>query len=305
MKVFLVQPFGHKGGHYPTETWKLARSISEKGLELVIVSFSGFINKSNEEIDSEGYKHLSFTGNSGFLDRFVILNLIRFLCLISFNRLIKRCVSTLETYFALKIANQQTNENTKDLIFCYDAELISFLYFCTNENGKNFVLGRMEYGRTLPINTGRTIKRKIENYLCKKAISKNSIKFICRVDGLEDSFVRTGFPGELRYISPIGIVKPNIKLEKQEARKLLNLPQNKTILLVFGIGHPGKSYETIFKAIHNIDDEFVVVFAGLSLPVNNANLLAKKYNCEDRTLIFDKYISDTDQASFFYSAGPS
>ncbi|MGI9533985.1 MAG: glycosyltransferase family 4 protein [Thermodesulfobacteriota bacterium] len=303
MKLILVQPFGHRNGHYSFETWRLANTLLEKNLKLQIISFDGFIDKNESEIKESGFKHVSFAKNAGFFKKLIVRGVIRFLSLINYNRLISRWISIVETYFTLQLANEVYQNEDQDLIFCYDGELVGFLLYCANTNKKKIVHGRLEYGRTLSSNNvGRKVKRSIENWLCKKAINKNSIKFIYHVQNLEKSYENTGFLGECIHIPLFGIEESIKVIDKTEARNFLNLPKDITILLVFGIGHPGKNYETIVKAIKNLNGNCCVVFAGSSLPVNDAKYLSKKYNVEENTIIFDKYIPKPEHGYYFYSA---
>ncbi|MGI9535069.1 MAG: glycosyltransferase [Thermodesulfobacteriota bacterium] len=303
MNLVLVQPFGHREGHYSFETWRLAKTLLEKNLNLKIVSFDGLIDNSDNKIEGSTFNHHSFAENAGFFNKLMVMGLTRFLSLFNYNRLINRWLSIVETYFTLKIANDVFGREDEDLIFCFDGELVGFLLYCAITSRKKVIFGRLEHGRTLPSNSiGRKIKRHIENLLCKKAISKNKIKFIYHVKNLDKSYENTGFLGECIYIPLFGIEQSIKVLDKLEARSFLNLPKDKTILLVFGIGHPGKNYETIVRVIKNLNSNCCVVFAGSSLPANDASLLSKKYNCEERTIIFDRYIPKSEHGYFFYSA---
>ena len=78
MKLIIAQPFGHRAGHYASETWQLADTLIEKQLNLAFVSFNGFINKSEHKIEESGFKHLCFTKNAGFIKKLMVLGLIRF-----------------------------------------------------------------------------------------------------------------------------------------------------------------------------------------------------------------------------------
>ncbi|MGI9533992.1 MAG: glycosyltransferase, partial [Thermodesulfobacteriota bacterium] len=267
------------------------------------VSFDGFLDKSNSKIKEMGINHLSFTTNSGLVRKFIVIWLIRFLSVLNNNKIVKRWISTIETYSALKVAKNICNDEDQSLIFCSDGELAGFLLFCSNTSGKKIILGRMEHGRTLSTNnSGRKVKRYIENWLCKIGVRKNKVKFICHVEDLHKSYEQTGFLGECVYIPALGILKPNDVVDKKEARTILNLPKDKTIFLVFGIGHPGKNYETIVRAIKSMKSNCCVVFAGKSLPVNDAKYLSKKFNCQENTIIFDKYIPPEEHGYFFSSA---
>ena len=217
--------------------------------------------------------------------------------------MINRCLGLVETYFTVQTANKLYSDEEQDLIFCYDGELTGFLLYSAKTSNKQLVYGRLEYSRELPSNTfGRKIKRYIENWLCKKAISKNRIKFVTHMEDLDRLYAKTGFLGECKFFPPFAIKKSNKVIDKLDARSFLNLPKDKTILLVFGIGHSGKSYETIVRTTKNLNSNCKVLFAGRSLPANDAKLLSKKYNCEDSIIIFDKYISDTEHPYFFYAA---
>jgi len=304
MKVILVEPYAHRIGHYGVEAWHLAQSLSSKGVNIILVSFDGFINKGNPEIVQNKIKHISFSSDAGVITKLLVLFLHKFLSLINYSRLINRMITILETFSTLQIADKISRNERDDIIYCNDGELIGFFLYASSVSQKKFLFKRVDYAGTFSsTGFGRKSKRYIEDWLCRKTIRNNKVIFTCSVEGLTNLYQEMGFPGDCVYAPPQGVLKPEKKIDKSEARSYLNIPMNETVLLVFGTGHGGKDFDTILSANLNADRRYLILFAG-KVSLSNGNgpeKLARKYNSENISVV-DKFIPEHEVPYYFNAA---
>lgn len=311
LHIILVEPFAHRVGHYGDLSCRLACGLTKSSASVTVVTFRGFLAGCVSESDKTKFKHVDFISNSSLTLVLTIKALISFLQfisnsvqLISKTLIVDRIILILETFFTLKFAERLYTDENSTLIFCYDGELIGFLTYALFCNNKNIIYKIMDYSRTLPeMSHKRKIKRYIENRLCRKALERNNLVFICNTLGLIRGYMNTGFPGECVYTAPIGILGQRKKLGKSEARSFLKLPPDDVLLLVFGVGHGGKNFDTILKANQGGNSEYRIIFAGKILPscINHPRQLAKKYNCEDNVIILDEFIP-SHKVPYYFSA---
>lgn len=311
MHIILVEPFAHRAGHYGDLSCRLACGLSKSSVSVTVVTFRGFLAGCVSESDKAKFKHIDFISNSSLIQVLTVKALISFLQFISNSvqpisktLIIVRIIHIVETFFTLKFAERLYKDENSSLIFCYDGELIGFLAYALCCSHKKLVYKIMDYSRTLPEKSPkRKIKRYIENQLCRKALEKNKLVFICNTLQLLQGYMKTGFPGECIYTAPIGILGRREKLEKSKARSFLKLPADDVLLLVFGVGHGGKNFDTILKANQGGNSECRIIFAGKILPscINHPRQLAKKYNCEKNVIILDEFIP-SHKVPYYFSA---
>ena len=304
MKIILVEPFAHKPGHFSVEAWQLSQALSGFGVNTILVSFDGFINIDAEEVNESSVRHYSFFPDAGFLFRIVVGTFYKILHLINYSRLTNRLIAEIETFSTLNLSRKISISEEAQIICCNNGELTAFLVFSIFCQNLKLMHTTRDYGRTLPANNfRRKYKRQLENFLCKRAVKNNKIIFSSNVKSSIDAYRVTGFPQDLELLLPGVIITPEEKLGKSEARKHLRLPRDEIILLVFGVGHGGKDFDIIFRAINNDNRNYYVLFAGKTPPssLNDPRKLSKEYNCEDKVIIVDHFIPDSEVPYYFYS----
>lgn len=311
MHIILVEPFAHRVGHYGDLSCRLACGLSKNSVPVTVVTFRGFLVGCVSELDKTKFKHMDFISNSPSILVLTVKAIMSFLQffsntvqLISNTQIIVRIIHFLETFLTLKFAERLNKDENSTLMFCYDGELIGFLTYALYCNHKKLVYKIMDYSRTLPEKRlKRKIKRYIENQLCRKALERNKLVFICNTLQLLQGYMKTGFPGECVYTTPLGIVERREKLEKSKARSFLKLPTDDVLLLVFGVGHGGKNFDTILKANQGGNSGCRIIFAGKILPscTNHPRQLAKKYNCEKNVIVLDEFIP-SHKVPYYFSA---
>jgi glycosyltransferase involved in cell wall biosynthesis len=106
------------------------------------------------------------------------------------------------------------------------------------------------------------------------------------------------FKGRVAVV-PLGR-NSSVCLDKKSARETLNIPQNKLVLLVFGVTHTGKRNELVFKAVADNPNTFLI-HAGASYQSLGTfpKELAKKYDVENRCFIDDSFVSEEKKQLYF------
>ena len=120
MRILLIEPFGHKGGHHPIEARKLAFYLSELNHEIRLITSSGF--KNVEGIDRYDCCPI-ININHELKESHVKLFILK---IIHKN---KSLTAFFNTYYALSYAYKRTRNNNHDLIFLVSGSLSSFLFF--------------------------------------------------------------------------------------------------------------------------------------------------------------------------------
>ncbi len=215
---------------------------------------------------------------------------------------VRRIAATYLTWFTLTALDKSSPNRDHDLVICIDGDLVGFLIAAMRLRSKRVVFKLLNYSRALSPTRTRRLVWFVENSLCRVALRlrRKVIAFSCPTETLSEALASTGFPGEARYIPPFGISLPGEVVEKAEARRRLNLPEDWPLLLAFGTAHGGKDYSVIVKAVSRCEG-LAVVFAGpLSNDCGNNPLdLAKKYQCKDRVIVRDQFIPEEEVPLYF------
>jgi glycosyltransferase involved in cell wall biosynthesis len=98
-------------------------------------------------------------------------------------------------------------------------------------------------------------------------------------------------------------IRNNVELvSKEEAREHLGIPQDAKVLLSFGAPHSGKDTETMFKALAQLPDIWLVHGGIQAFSLGTSpDTLAKKYNVKN-CKIFNDYIPEDEKKYFFCAA---
>ncbi|MBN8704312.1 MAG: glycosyltransferase [Bacteroidetes bacterium] len=94
-----------------------------------------------------------------------------------------------------------------------------------------------------------------------------------------------------------------VSVDQETARKALNLPENKIILLFFGFIRDYKGLDLLIEAMPKLDDRFHLVIAGeVYGNFDKYQERIDKLGLNDRVSVFTRYISDPEVAQFFSAA---
>jgi len=322
MKVLLVEPLGHKGGHRSPHTKYLSEALSDAGAHVTVVTFDGLLGEAPEW--NANVKHISFISQSGTFGP-----LWRFL-----SRHIPGPISSiLATICVFRLAVRQDRKVKNDVIHTLDVAMpeYTFPWFASlfNHRCLVFTLFRLSiearlksrqvrlaespsrgqiltgFRRWLVVLLWRMLTTVLKELHYRRAGRSNSLAFICYTKAVHDSYSDSPYSDKI-VLMPHGVAVPGQgTLEAIEARQTLGLPQNKAILLHFGTNHANKNFEVIFQAAEGLPLPYTMLFAGklnLVHKANNPAMLAKKYGLEQNTMIVNRYIPDEEMPIYFCAA---
>ena len=90
------------------------------------------------------------------------------------------------------------------------------------------------------------------------------------------------------------------KIDKNEARKTLNIPHNKKVMLYFGFIRKYKGFDLLLEAMANLEDEYHLLVAGESYEEwKFYQDIIDKHNLSSKLSLFTRYVSDDEVATFF------
>src|SRR4030042_1393789 len=77
MKVLLVEPFGHRGGHFSAHTKYLSEALADAGANVTLVTFDGLLGETPKPTTVKRISFVSQSGDWGPVWRFVAHHLPR------------------------------------------------------------------------------------------------------------------------------------------------------------------------------------------------------------------------------------
>lgn len=323
MKVMLVEPFGHREGHFSGYPNYLSRALADAGSYVTLITFDGVLGNWTDK--DTRIRHLYVLAEAGFLAP--VWRLLR--GFLHFILPLRPLTLVLEAVLAFRLAFRQNKKHEYDVIHLLDTSTQSllFLTFASMAKNLNLVCTRHGPSKEQDLKDWRTkfkvavknwdyllgfyllslkvsesrFMRIVGRFLYHRAIKRNRIAFICVSEETRQTYAHSVFYDKIVYI-PDARPKPPV-LSQQEARQHLRLPPNEKTLLCFGINHTMKDYEVIFQAAHNLPKDFRLLFAGKILPEcarqNDPRRFAEKYGLAEKTTIVDEHISDEEMPYYF------
>jgi glycosyltransferase involved in cell wall biosynthesis len=320
VRILLIEPFGHRGGHYSSYPRYLIQALITANVDVSVVSFQGFLDWPVKDIR---VRHITFFSGS-----FILAHLIRVLQRILYIvKPLRALIPFLETFLTLFLGAWQSRRQNYDVIHILDASILplSFLIFASIAKSRAFVCTLSNppielYLVNRPKNFKELLKNweyivakfdkskliiAIKSFLYQRITRRSHIAFICHSKQVQKSYAKSIFYDKLKCI-PWGMEKLHKQtLTRYDARKYLGLPQNEKILLSFGINHPRKNFEVIFQAIQNLPKNFKLLFVGQVLhgvKQDDPEELARKYCWLENTIVVNKHIPDEEIPYYFYAA---
>lgn len=93
------------------------------------------------------------------------------------------------------------------------------------------------------------------------------------------------------------------KVDKNEARKKINVPRDKTILLFFGLVRDYKGLDVLLKSLKELDDDFYLIIAGECYgDFKKYQEIIDQFDLSNRILHLDRFISDVEVSLLFSAA---
>jgi glycosyltransferase involved in cell wall biosynthesis len=93
------------------------------------------------------------------------------------------------------------------------------------------------------------------------------------------------------------------KMPKNEARKLLGIPQNKKLMLFFGLIRPYKGLDILLEAMGALDESYALVIAGESYQdFSPYQTLIQKSKYPENIYLYNQFIKDENVKTYFSAA---
>ncbi len=315
MKVLLVEPLGHLGGHMSAHTKYLSVALAHADIDVTLLTFDGLLG-SRDGLDAK-LKHVSFVSKTG-----IFSPVFRFLPF-------QQVLGTICTFFTLALLKRQKFD-VIHILDCYEREN-SFPMFAAVVNHYGLVLTLFTTSRAVELkNLGarfrdaffkRQVKiclelcliriswtrlaRAFRRYLYNRAAKRNRLAFFCYTRSVCESHSESlRFSKIVRMFRGVGIPETR-SMPQIEARESLGLSLDGPLFLNFGENHPMKCFEVIFQAFRSLPSYYKLIFAGMVNPItqdNNPWKLASKYGCNRKTIIIDHHIPEEEMRQYFCAA---
>jgi glycosyltransferase involved in cell wall biosynthesis len=302
MKIVVVEPLAHLIGHYPVEARRLAQAMIGQGHEVSVVTSFGFRAVPGLD-DIVADQQMRVVDNGRTWQRLALRSLPGIWFKTGGGRLTAFAQAIL-TWFTLGLANRVAQRQGADAALLVSGSFFAFLAFAASPKGFviTYILRYMP--RAVGVD-GRTLFRhRLQNVLVERGLRANAgnLCFTHIGAGIFEAFDRAGFAADSHEVVPIGIRTHATLMGRDAARESLGLERDARILLVFGSGHAGKNFHTIFEALRQTDPAVKVLFAGKRVPMNDPHGLARNHDLVDRVVVVDAFIPEADLEQYFRAA---
>lgn len=325
MNILFLEPFGQHEGHPPIESKRVTDALTKIGMHVTIVTFDGV--RGDWAKNTTMMRHISVTSVAG-----PFRPLLRAVPMFRRILLVRLLEDLLETVLVLLLSLMESRRNQYDAIHIFDwfgpifiapflcslltknRRYVVNVYFPPPEYELDTAFNRMGVGDnryrmhlTLLRLANTRVAKAAQTLIYREGLERNSFRFICHTSELKDAY-RTHLGGifyDRIQVIPLGRDPPEIQRPTQEdARKHLQLPEDKTVLLCFGTNHYGKDWEVIFKAVQDLPKSYCLLFAGKLTEdtVRDPRLLARKYRLVEDTRVVDKFIAEREKPYYFCAA---
>jgi len=304
MKIVLVEPYGHLAGHYPVEARKLARALEQKGHSVSLATVASFRPVAGLE-DGDADRTVRFLDSGQAWQR-----LLYRLCGPIATRpdpvsgVPSFAGQILLTLFALGLAQRVARRDGAEAVLLVSGSLLGFLAFAAFRRG--YTLCHVLRYVPRPSVAGALVRFRqlLRNLLLRRGLKANPRNLCFTHIGSElfDAYRRGGFAVPSHEVIPVGIDRhPNL-VDRLAARDAIGLEREGRLVLVFGAGHVDKDFRSIFGALRTIGPGVTALFAGTVLSDNDPHLLARLFGVEDRVVVRDRYIAESELGDYFRAA---
>ena len=313
IKVLYVCPFAHYPGHFPWAATYETGALAQAGAEVNLLTFCGVIGRAKVKVPQ-------LTVLSHIKLAIPLYHLANFLRRWGFTVWLSMF---LETYLTLAVAVRLKRKLNYDIIHLRDGEPFLFLLHLFNlpRRGYNWVVSLTGSNLVthLPLLTAlrrsfrlflytiylRTINSNLWKPVYRGSLARNHFLFLTQDELTKqnfESYVKGVLSGKVICL-PLGVDEADKVISKEEARKYLGLPQDKPVFLSFGFLHAGKDWETVFRALRDVHNAFLIHGGdqGFRLHLSNSTSLAQRYGMLNRTIIKDCYIPEEEKPYYFFA----
>lgn len=314
IKVLYVCPFAHYTGHFSWAAVHETQALVKAGAEVNLLTFSGVTDEGEVKVPQTTVRNKTKLG----IPIYHLANFLRRWKGIGFISMF------LEAFLTQSIAIRLKREKGYDIIHLRDGEPFLFLphllsltvkdySWVVSMTGSNFINNPLP-PRALKQNLRlllyalyiRTINCNLWKPVYQKSLNKNRFIFLVQnetIKQLSGLYTKGVLSGRVLCL-PLGVNKIDKVISREEARRYFDFPQDEPIFLSFGFTHAGKDMETIFCALKDIPDAFLLHGGAEGIAADSPTLitLAGKYNMQDRTAIKGYYIREEEKPYYFFAA---
>lgn len=305
MKILYCCPFAHYSGHPPWATENEPEALARAGVDIKLLTFCGIMNGHKAKVPEE--KVANDNVLLKWLRKYTItrwpVQLME--TILTTDKAIDICFNENRVlhlrdgepfFFVLQLLGLGITKKQRWLISLMGSNLFApYVSNLTFKSNPSLWL----YSQIL-----RFINSKVWKPLYWINKHFHTISYITQNNAVTKAYLDR-MPYMVNNVTtlPMGSTNSTKPVPKAEARSKLNLPQDKVILLSFGAPHPGKDLGVVFE-VAKMFNSAAIVCAGTQVFSlgSNPSALAKKYNIEDRTFVFDYYIPEEDKVLFFSAA---
>jgi glycosyltransferase involved in cell wall biosynthesis len=273
-KVLLVCPRALRKGHYWSNTVALAKALASAGAEVEIVapgmtaeSASGLPFKVHE-MPSFLWLRARIQNNDG---------LLQLLELTMAQWQAHRCLRK-KRYDVIHFVHGRTIFVSLMALMSSDCAIVNSAY--------GFPESAEEAATRKGLSLGFV---RLREWLLARAVATKRMAWVCETPKVLEAF-RASL-GNHVYMIPYCISIPEVQIQSHQARKALNLPQDRFILLLFGTHRAGKDYATVLRALDSTDHRAMAFFSGALISDNDPRKVAASFP-EWRTAFLDGFVTD-------------
>ncbi len=312
VKVLYVCPFAHYPGHFCWAATRETEALKQAGADVRLLTFCGVIDESEVKVPQLTVLPATKLGHL-IRQSFDVFRK---------NAITRWLLMSFETLLTLAAAIRLKRRLSIDIIHLRDGEPYLFLPHLLSLpfRGYNWAISLTASNiypppipSVRPQNLGlliytialKFINSRLWRPLYRMSLARNRFVFLVQNETSRqdyNSYLQGVLAGKVVYL-PLGIDRVENAISKQEARQHLGLPQDKPVLLSFGAPHSGKDLETIFCALKDVPDAYLV-HAGkqaFSLGPNPISLVERDAVL-DRVIMRDYYIPEEEKPYYFFAA---
>jgi glycosyltransferase involved in cell wall biosynthesis len=308
VRVLYVCPSAHYPGHFASAAVHETHALKQADAEVTLITFCGLIGKTEVEVPHlKVLSHTRLTLPVRYLASFIRKWTLSRWLLVFF-----------ETFSTLVMAMRMKRKLNCDIIHLRDGEPFLFLPHLLSLpfNSYNWVISltasniypptRLQNIRQMLYVIGlKFLNSRLWKPLYRLSLARNRFLFITqnKVSKQDyESFLQDVFSERVIYV-PLGVDSKNYTIPKEKARQYLGLPQGETLFLSFGATHSGKDLGTIFCALKDVSDVYLIHTGKQAFNLGSSpTSLAQKYNMLDRAIIKEYYIPEEEKPYYFFAA---
>jgi len=314
LKVLYVCPFAHYTGHFSWAAVHETQALAQAGVKVELLTFCGVTDGAEVKVPQSNVRQHTTFG----IPLYHLANFLRRWKGIAFISMF------LEAFLTQSVAIRVKRKRGYDIIHLRDGEPFLFLphllslalkdySWVISLTGNNFINNSPQLAalrqdiRLLPYALYiKTINCKFWKPVYQKSLAQNRFLFLTQneiIKQITESYMGGILSGKVLCL-PLGVSVTGRVLSREETKRHFGLPQDKPVFLSFGFLHAGKDTETIFRALKDVPDAFLLHGGDegtVAEPLKLANL-AIKYAMQERTIVRNYYIPEEKKPYYFFAA---